>query len=85
MLIHNIRHPKLILKSVGLPRAHLGFIYTHTQVMIRVTVHKISAEMMIKVEAMGMTSIYTDEDLLKGRTSEIHIQISRHVRKDGNR
>ena len=52
---------------------------------MEVTVHKISAEMMIKVEAMGMTSIYTDEDFLIGRTPEIHIQISRHVRKDGNR
>ena len=62
MLIHNVRHPKLILKSIGLPRAHLGFIYTHTQVMIRVTVHKISAEMLIAVEAMGITSIYTDDD-----------------------
>ena len=61
MLIHNVRHPKLILKSIGLPRAHLGFIYTHTQVMI-VTVHKISAEMLIAVEAMGITSIYTDDD-----------------------
>ena len=53
--------------------------------VIKVTVHKISAEMMIIVEAMGMTSIYTDDDLLKGRTPEIHIQISRHVRRDGNR
>ena len=52
---------------------------------MEVTVHKISAEIMIRVDVMGMTSIYTDEDLLKGRTSEIHIQISRHVRKDGNR
>ena len=84
MLIHNIRHPKLILKSIGLPRAHLGFIYKHAQMMIKVTVHKISAEM-ITVEALGMTRIYKDDDQLKGRTPEIHIQISRHVRKDGNR
>ena len=56
----------------------------HMPNVIKVTVHKISAEMMIIVEAMGMTSIYTD-DLLKGRTPEIHIQISRHVRRDGNR
>ena len=40
---------------------------------------------MIRVDVMGTTSIYTDGDLLKGRTPEIHIQISRHVRKDGNR
>ena len=50
----------------------------------KVTVHKISAEVMITVETVGMTSIYTD-GLLKGRTPEIHIQISRHVRRDGNR
>ena len=62
MLIHNVRHPKFILKSIGLPHAHLGFIYTHAQVMIRFTVHKISAEMLIAVEAMGITSIYTDDD-----------------------
>ena len=73
-----------LLKSSGLPHADFGFIYTHAQ-KNKVTVHKISAEVMITVEAVGMTSIYTDDDLLKGRTPEIHIQISRHVRRDGNR
>ena len=63
---------------------HTSVSYIHMPNVIKVTVHKISAEMMIIVEAMGMTSIYTD-DLLKGRTPEIHIQISRHVRRDGNR
>ena len=75
--------PNVSFKIVRSPTRRLWF-HIYTCPKIKVTVHKISAEM-ITVEAMGMTSIYIDEDLLKGRTPEIHIQISRHVRKDGNR